>query len=172
MKLHEIHRIAVFLNPAMKQLVPLFKDAEATAIRNRVKELLQEFSPQPEDTPEKNAANGGDLCEFEQFADAGDVLAHDEVATYMGYNAPPQGQNVLDFWRAQQKCLPKLSSLARRILSVQASSASSERLFSNAKNIFDEKRSRLGSQKLDDLLFVMWNRHTEISGDVEIIDSD
>ena len=35
-------------------------------------------------------------------------------------------------------------------------------LFSNAGNIFTVKRTNLSSEKLDDLLFLMWNKNTEI----------
>ena len=35
-------------------------------------------------------------------------------------------------------------------------------LFSNAGNIFTVKRTNLSSEKLDDLLFLMWNKDTDI----------
>ena len=56
--------------------------------------------------------------------------------------------------------LPRLSTLVRSTLCVTASSTSSERLFSQTGNIFTEKRTGLGAEKLD-LLFVMWNRDSE-----------
>ena len=62
--------------------------------------------------------------------------------------------------------LPRLSTLARSTLCVTASSTSSERLFSQAGNIFTEKRTGLGPEKLDDILLVMWNRDSESASSI------
>ena len=42
------------------------------------------------------------------------------------------------------------------------------RLFSQGGNIFTEKRTGLGAEKLDDLLFVMWNRDLESASSIAL----
>ena len=66
--------------------------------------------------------------------------------------------------------MPKLSALDKCILAVPATSTS-ERLFSHAGNIFTEKRTRLSAEKLDDLLFLMWNYDSEIEVEFSALDS-
>ena len=83
-------------------------------------------------------------------------IVKDELETYLGHNPPPAGQNMLEFWKSQKSILPKLSSVAKKVLGTTASSTSSEQLFSHAGLILTEKRTSLSAEKLDDLLFVRW----------------
>ena len=50
---------------------------------------------------------------------------------------------ILDWWRKYVKVLSVLSTVAPRFLSVQASSAASERTFSYASHIMSARHSRL-----------------------------
>ena len=86
-----------------------------------------------------------------------------EFDTYLGYNPPSKTDfNLLEFWKSQSTILPKLSALARKVLGPPSSRTPSERLFSKAGNVFTAKRTNLSSEKLDDLLFLMWNKNFEI----------
>ena len=109
------------------------------------------------------------LSEFELCTDTESLqgTSLDEISTYLSYGPPVPGQNVLEFWKLQEKQLPRLTQFSREILGIQASSISSERLFSNAGNILTEKRTNLSAEKLDDLLFLMWNNSPENSVSVE-----
>ena len=53
-------------------------------------------------------------------------------------------EDPLDFWRTHEKVFPSLALLAKKYLSVQASSAAVERMFSISGHIFSLKRRRLG----------------------------
>ena len=53
-------------------------------------------------------------------------------------------EDPLDFWRTHEKVFPALALLAKKYLSVQASSAAVERMFSISGHIFSLKRRRLG----------------------------
>ena len=87
-----------------------------------------------------------------------------EFDTYLGYNLPSKTDfNLLEFWKSQTTILPKLSALARKVLGPPSSGTPSERLFSDAGNVFTVKRTNLSSEKLDDLLFLMWNKNFEMS---------
>ena len=50
-----------------------------------------------------------------------------------------------------------LASLARKYLSAPPGSVASERLFSTAADIADEKRNRLAAEKVEMLLFLKKN---------------
>ena len=111
----------------MKRLQPLFPSSEAEEIRKRVRALLPHKDASASATGGIRAA--GHLSEFEFYMEAEFVtgVVADEIETYLGYNPPPPGQSILDFWKSQEAILPELSKLARQLLSVQASSTSSER---------------------------------------------
>ena len=82
------------------------------------------------------------------------------VAEMEGYlNMPVIERNESPFfwWKQQQTAFPRVVKLAGRFLSAQASSVVSERLFSEAGNIFNEKRSRLLPCNGKKLLFLHHN---------------
>ena len=82
------------------------------------------------------------------------------VAEMEGYlNMPVIERNESPFlwWKQQQTAFPRVAKLAGRFLSAPASSVVSERLFSEAGNIFDEKRSRLLPRNGEKLLFLHHN---------------
>ena len=62
------------------------------------------------------------------------------------------GLNLLLFWKAKANQFPSLSALAKCVLCIPASSASSERAFSTSGRVFKERRTRLGSDTLDAIL--------------------
>jgi hypothetical protein len=63
----------------------------------------------------------------------------------------------LDFWKNYEKLLPELAVLAKKFLSVQASSASCERMFSIAGHIFQCKRRRMSHSLFCALVFLKLN---------------
>jgi len=65
--------------------------------------------------------------------------------------------NVLSFWSANRSRLSKLFSLAMRVLSVTASSAPVERVFSHRGLIMRPHRSRLSDKMLSNLIFLKCN---------------
>jgi len=164
------HKIAAFLNPAMKKLTSLFTEEEAKEVRQTVAEMIQEVHASTSQSAGSSAVGSkadstGDLSEFECFfdeAESGKELMS-EIDVYLGYNPPKKDFDLLDFWKSQSASLSKLSALARKVLGAPAGSSPSERLFSNAGNIFTVKRTSLSSEKLDDLLFLMWNKTCEIA---------
>jgi len=57
--------------------------------------------------------------------------------------------NPLTFWNEHQNLFPNLSKVARSILAVQATSAASERIFSNGGFIGNHHRNRLSADALE-----------------------
>ena len=76
---------------------------------------------------------------------------------------------LLDWWQKNQNTYPKLAHLARQIFCVPASSSSSERVFSAAGRIIEERRTRLKPDTVDSLLFLhaAWRRDSDDEGDGE-----
>jgi hypothetical protein len=67
--------------------------------------------------------------------------------------------DALDFWRVHEHIFPGLALLAKKYLSVQASSAAVERMFSIAGHIFSVKRRRLGIKFFSQLLLLKLNEN-------------
>lgn len=63
----------------------------------------------------------------------------------------------LDYWKKNKCRFPDLAQLARKYLSAPCTSVDSERLFSAAANVMDEKRNRLRCEKAEMILFVKKN---------------
>ena len=56
--------------------------------------------------------------------------------------------NLLQWWKTHEASLPNMSLMAKDFLSVQSSSASSERMFSVCGNLLTKQRNRLSAKKL------------------------
>ena len=66
-------------------------------------------------------------------------------------------EEVLGWWRTHQSMFPHLSRMARQFLSLPASSAGDERLFSRSGEMHGNKRKRLKEETLQSLLYVNKN---------------
>src|SRR5271156_4243671 len=65
-----------------------------------------------------------------------------------------QDENPLLWWKKHNKYLPKLSILTRQIFSIPATSASVERQFSSAGVIFNDRRTRLSGENLENIILI------------------
>jgi len=68
-----------------------------------------------------------------------------------------RNENPFIWWKQHESSFPRISQLAKQYLSMHASSVCSERLFSEAGNIFEEKCSRLLPRNGKMLLFLHQN---------------
>lgn len=80
-----------------------------------------------------------------------------EIQQYRCLSIAPD--DVLAWWCTQQETYPRLSMLARVILALPATSASSERIFSTAGLMVNAKRSSLAPSAVDKIVFVHENSH-------------
>jgi len=72
----------------------------------------------------------------------------DEIDLYTAEPACAKDANPLHWWKMNEARFPGVARLAKKYLSVQATSAPSERVFSNVGNILTKKRSRLVDRQL------------------------
>jgi len=57
--------------------------------------------------------------------------------------------SVLAWWKEHEEMFPKLSSIARSILGVRATSANIERIFSQARGLVSPLRTRLAAERIE-----------------------
>ena len=80
-----------------------------------------------------------------------------EMIKYESLSHPAKTTGILAWWNFYKNMLPILSSLARMILAIPASSAKSERTFSTCGNFVTQKRTRLAPNKIEELVITKEN---------------
>ncbi|KAL0808545.1 hypothetical protein ABMA28_012990 [Loxostege sticticalis] len=80
-----------------------------------------------------------------------------EVQRYLDLPVLGRKENPLEWWRTFQASFPNLAILARRRLNFLATSVPCERLFSKAGNILNDRRTRLGVRKVQQIIFLNSN---------------
>ena len=80
-----------------------------------------------------------------------------ELKRYKLYNPPSTKLDLWKWWMDHETEFPSLAILAKKYLSIQATSAASERIFSKAGNIISQKRTKLSPSIAGQLLYVSSN---------------
>lgn len=94
------------------------------------------------------------LAEDGQHEAAADInTPSSQIALYLSEPVIPDNKQPLDFWKANEGRFPALAQAARSYLCSPCTSVDSERLFSTAGLIMDEKRSRLTAKNAEMLIF-------------------
>lgn len=153
--------------PVEQRVVNLDED-DAVEVRVPVKNPLAElYKGIGDDSEDEEAKNGGDE------EDRVDTMINIELEYYKSLktlditegtteNGEEVFSNPLLWWKMQQKMLPLLSTLARRILCIPATSAPSERVFSTAGLTIAKCRASLQPQNASDLIFLPFAEEIEL----------
>lgn len=80
-----------------------------------------------------------------------------ELDCYLSQPIVSMNSSPFAWWEINTRLFPHLAKLAQRILVVQATSVSSERVFSTAGDIVTAKRSSLDPENVDKLIFLNKN---------------
>lgn len=172
---HRIHKVAAFLWPEYKQL-RFLEDSKREEIYALVRDELNCILAKPEsysatlsssDSQEigiyANTSDCSDADDDMQFFNKYKDIYTDnennwqsqvnvEMELYKGSRATDR--NVLQWWQSHEKDFPRLHQVARKILCIPASSASSERAFSSANRVLEERRCNLKGENIDAILFL------------------
>ena len=87
------------------------------------------------------------------------VYSESEVTSYLSEHILPQDTDPLSFWKLHQSNFPLLSKLVERYLSILASLAPVEWLFSIAGKIFQPDRCSLSDSVFQKLIAIKCNGH-------------
>ena len=134
---------------------------------NFMREVLSEKSsqgvepqaPKTSDTKKTDDSLFGSYNDYSESAGLNKIL--EEFDRYIQERTiidAKEAFSPLSYWKTNSQRFKYLSSIARNIIGVPASSANIESCFSAAALILNAKRNRFKSEKLEELLFVKRNQ--------------
>ncbi|XP_071051249.1 E3 SUMO-protein ligase ZBED1-like [Onthophagus taurus] len=83
--------------------------------------------------------------------------AEAQIKQYLDLPLVDRKLNPLDFWESKKEMFPQLYKLANKYLCVPATSVPSERVFSKADELTKDRRSRLSSNMINEIMFLNSN---------------
>ena len=86
----------------------------------------------------------------------GTMSGREELARYKALQVPAASNGILNFWKEHAQEYPVMSHVARRLYSISASTAQSERDFSSVGHTVTDMRSRLSASKVEAIEMVRW----------------
>lgn len=76
---------------------------------------------------------------------------------YLKERVIDRSESPFQYWETNYDCFPTVAAVAARFLSAPSTSVESERLFSAASNVVDEKRNRLKAGMAEMIIFLKKN---------------
>lgn len=151
------HQVAVFLNPLQRSMLVLSETERQHVleyINDELDQLPLRLSTPCDDSPVEQPAKRMRMTdEFNDELGETTPTNTNEVAEYQAMKVT-SCPDILEWWKLQSTTFPGLSVLAKRYLSIMASSAASERNFSVAGLVVNEKRSCLSTDNVNDILLI------------------
>lgn len=169
----DIHYIATMLHPNLKSFnhTPQQRYHAETLLQLEF-EKYQDSHPPPSSSNENNKRkpihhqkNSKSLSSLDDIFDlptSSDELSDEpkssELDKYLKDKTKiPKNMNVLMYWNDNKLLYPTLYQIAKRVLSIPATNTSIERLFSDSGNTITNRRTRLQTSKVNQLLFIRRN---------------
>jgi len=146
-------QFASFLDPRYKKLDDWMRNPQSRA--HFVLRVQEEMKAVPYTPPERSAKITCDEAALWGLDSIKLDNISQELEAYQFQSAQPSNSMCpLTWWKSHEKAYPRLSLLARKYLCLNATSTPSERVFSTAGDVIDEKRSRLLSDNADSIIFL------------------
>ncbi|XP_060763665.1 zinc finger BED domain-containing protein 4-like [Neoarius graeffei] len=169
----KLYTIATMLDPRYKDryfseaLKPSFHEQLQNALETSHPELPITTSTVEQPSSSKSTDKTPPACSLQaMFAELVDEVAgHSEqeitiitqVSQYMAESVLQRSSNPLAYWQLNKGRFPALAQTARAYLCSPCTSVDSERLFSTAANIIDDKRNRLTPKNAEMLIMIKRN---------------
>lgn len=160
------HKLAIFLFPPANQLTQ-FDSNEQTDVINKCKSLLLHYSNESNTDDLPIATNTSTIYSlFEKYVQpiqevhSSELRIENEIIKYKNTKVSLQHDfDLLKWWNDRKNEFTLLYKLSCRILAIPASSAPSERIFSIARALITDKRSKIGcnSKSFNEILFININ---------------
>ncbi|XP_049300633.1 E3 SUMO-protein ligase ZBED1-like [Anopheles funestus] len=165
----EIVSYAILLDPRLKKDGFLGSDAQYQNVYTHMIEKMIPFQnrmdTQIKDNAEKDLDSDDDIWQplkkvhQSEHTSSARILAALELDRYISEKKLQVKCDPFLWWKEREVIYPTLSYFAKQYLSIPASSVPCERIFSKAGNILTEKRNRLTSKKLKEIIFIKQNYH-------------
>jgi hypothetical protein len=152
-RLQAVHYAAVLLDPRAKNS-PILSTVQCQDGESFIKEILVKLNASSE-IPAQSPVPVMDDDEMDFYAGV-DLSSENEFDRYM--REPSENvrtpKELMHYWKIKSEALPHLANVARLVLSIPASSATSERSFSDAGFIINVRRTTLNPENVDKMLFI------------------
>lgn len=150
---------ATFLDPRFKSMKSI-DQSQLEELKEEIKFELASLAGQDQvetkENPKKESKKRKRISlESDDEEDNDDFTVAKELEKYI--NEPKLHEDsdpLLDFWKIKKTKYPRLSILAKKYLSVQATSTPSERIFSKMGNVVNKKRNRITSAHTNETIFL------------------
>ena len=169
---HPGHKSLSWLNPADKNRIVQQLKTEMINVLGVNPATAEEDGSEEAEPPAKKPACSAEEEDFNllfgQKEDEGlePVEADDLLKELERYLKTAEtnfrSDDPLLWWRNHESCFPTIAKLARKYLSIPASTAPAERVFSTAKNIVQKKRWRILPERLCTCIFLRQNKKTTL----------
>ena len=172
----KIRRVSNFLAPQFRgihleeicQLSQAIDDIKSYPVSNCLDKSFTENSPEEESISSDLSLSPTSLLRKKvraKYQKTYSDKAKDSLRTpiekdldkYEQYSLAPSDVDILQWWKKHEEVLPILSQIAKQVLSIPASSAKSERVFSTGGNIVTKKRNRLNPKLVETLIIIKEN---------------
>ena len=151
--------IVTFLDPRFKHF-NWATNGERDKAKQLVKTLYDELKVNLRDVEDRNPEDNNDNDFFQDLEGnytQTNMEEGDEVSRYVMLRDIRVKEDPLVWWLNNRDNFPTLTQLARKYLSIPATSVPSERLFSDAGNHISAKKTRLAPDLVNKILFLKRN---------------